>query len=125
MGHVTFERRRYHCPSCAGGSIPLDAWAGVGDRSITGGARRMLALAGTSWSFDRAAAHLAEFCHLVVSDDTVERVCQEEGARAQRWMGQANEPVAAFATARGQAEFSTDGVTVNTVDGWREMRLSI
>jgi len=53
VGHITFDRRRYYCRSCAGGSIPLDAWAGVGDRSITGGARRMLTLAGASWSFDR------------------------------------------------------------------------
>jgi hypothetical protein len=125
VGHVAFDRRRYHCPSCAGGSIPLDAWAGVGDRSITSGARRMLTLAGTSWSFDRASAHLKEFCHLTVSDDTIERVCQEEGERAGRWMSESNEPVAAFEKARGHAEFSTDGVKVNTVDGWREMRLSI
>ena len=85
----------------------------------------MLTLAGMSWSFDRASAHLLEFCHLRVSDDTIERVCQEEGQRAGMWMSQADEPVDAFAKAVGQAEFSTDGVKVNTVGGWREMRLSI
>jgi hypothetical protein len=85
----------------------------------------MLTLAGMSWSFDRASAHLLEFCHLSVSDDTIERVCQEEGRRAATWMSQAHEPVEAFARAFGQAEFSTDGVKVNTVGGWREMRLSI
>jgi hypothetical protein len=125
VGHIAFDRRRYHCRSCAGGSVPLDAWAGVGARSVTCGVRRMLTLAGTSWSFDRASAHLAEFCHLAVSDDTIERVCQEEGERARRWMGESDEPVAAFGRARGHAEFSTDGVTVNTTGGWREMRLSI
>jgi hypothetical protein len=85
----------------------------------------MLTLAGTSWSFDRAAAHLKEFCHLDVSDDTIERVCQEEGQRARKWMGQAQEPVEAFEKAEGEAEFSSDGVRINTVEGWREMRLSI
>jgi hypothetical protein len=97
----------------------------VGDRSLTFGARRVLTLAGTSWSFDRASAHLKEFCHLTVSDDTIERVCQEEGKRAGTWMNQASEPVAAFEKAKGHAEFSTDGVKVNTVGGWREMRLSM
>jgi len=29
----------------------------------------------------------------VVSDDTIERVCQEEGERAGRWMSESNEPV--------------------------------
>lgn len=84
----------------------------------------MLTLAGTSWSFDRAAAHLAEFCHLSVSDDTIERVCQEEGQRAGRWMNESDRPVTAFAEARGHAEFSADGTMVNTTGGWREMRLS-
>jgi len=84
----------------------------------------MLTLAGTSWSFDRASSHLLEFCHVAVSDDTIERVCQEEGARAQRWTDESREPAEAFAHASGVAEFSTDGVSVNTTGGWREMRLS-
>lgn len=85
----------------------------------------MVSLAGTSWPFDRAAAHLKEFCHVTVSDDTIERVCQEEGEQARRWMNEAPQPVEAFAKARGRAEFSSDGVKINTVNGWREMRLSI
>jgi len=55
-------------------------------RSLTAGARRLVTLAGTSWSFDRASAHLKEFCRLSVSDDTIEAVCQEEGERARRWL---------------------------------------
>jgi hypothetical protein len=105
--------------------IPLDDWAGVDRRSITRGARRMLALAGTSWAFDQASSHLEEFCHVEVSDDTIERVCQEEGERARRWMNESGDPVEAFQSASGHAEFSTDGVKINTVDDWREMRLSM
>ena len=85
----------------------------------------MVTLAGTSWPFDRAAAHLKEFCHVNVSDDTIERVCQAEGERARRWMEQAPQPRQSFERAKGQPEFSTDGVKINTVDGWREMRLSV
>jgi hypothetical protein len=84
----------------------------------------MITLAGASWSFDRASVNLKEFCHLSVSDDTIERVCQEEGIRAQQWLKTDDAPVKAFANAQGQVEFSTDGTCVNTVDGWREMRLS-
>ena len=89
--------------------MPLDQWAGLGDRSLTAGARRIVTLAGTSGSFDRASEHLEEFCRRVVSDDTIERVCQEEGERAKAWMEQSPEPVKAFEKAAGQAEFSTDG----------------
>ena len=105
--------------------MPLDDWAGLGGRSLTEHARRMVTLAGTSWPFDRASRHLLEFCHVRVSDDTIERVCQEEGARARRWAQEAEEPARAFAAAAGRAEFSSDGVKVNTVGGWREMRLSV
>lgn len=85
----------------------------------------MLSLAGTSWSFDRASVHLKEFCHIDVSDDTIERVCQEEGQAAAAWMEQSQEPVKAFAQAAGEVEFSSDGVKINTTGGWREMRLSV
>jgi len=97
----------------------------MGEGSLTAGARRIVTLAGTSWSFDRASKHLKEFCRLAVSDDTIERVCQEEGERAKTWMEQSREPVNAFKKAAGQAEFSTDGVKINTTGGWREMRLSV
>jgi len=117
-------RRYYHCRAC-GGSSPWDAWAGVGPRSLTPAARRMAALAGMSWSFDKAQDHLWEFCHLRVSDDTIERVCQEEGIKMQKWMRQSPQPAQAFKAAAGQVEFSTDGVKINTVDGWREMRISV
>jgi hypothetical protein len=96
----------------------------VGQRSITSGARRMITLAGASWSFDRASVNLKEFCHLDVSDDTIERVCQEEGRRAQRWLKTDETPATMIGKAVGEVEFSTDGTCVNTVEGWREMRLS-
>lgn len=85
----------------------------------------MLTLAGTSWPFDVAAERLKELCHISTSDDTIERVCQEEGEQARRWMSEAGAPVQAFTRASGQAEFYTDGVKINTTGGWREMRLSV
>ncbi len=124
IGHIDYPRRRYHCPSCKCGTIPLDTWAGVGERAMTPGARRMITLAGTSWPFDRASANLKEFSHLDVSDDTIERVCQEEGQRAQKWLQEDDTPVQMFQQAAGEVEFSADGTSVNTVEGWREMRLS-
>ena len=124
VGHIDYPRRRYHCPACKSGVIPLDVWAGVDVRSITSGARRMITLAGASWSFDRASANLKEFCHLDISDDTIERVCQEEGRRAQEWLKTDDAPSKMMSKAVGQVEFSTDGTCINTTGGWREMRLS-
>ena len=38
---------------------------------------------------------------------------------------QSPEPQKAFAAAKGVVEFSTDGLKINTVDGWREIRQSV
>jgi hypothetical protein len=79
-----------------------------------------------SWSFDKAARRLKDLCHLHVSDDTIERVCQEEGRRAQHWLQQPDRAAGRkLKEAEGELEFYTDGLQVNTVGGWREMRLSV
>lgn len=124
MGHITVGRRYFACPHCTAKQVPWDRWAGMDHRSLTPGARRLATLAGTSWSFDRASSHLKAFCHLSVSDDTIEAVCQEEGRRAAQWMKASDVPVEVFAKAAGSPEISSDGVKVNTVGGWREMRLT-
>ncbi len=91
---------------------------------MTNDARRLVTLAGTSWSFDRAAKHLKEFCRLDISDDTIERVCQEEGERAKQWLKTSDAPAEPIRRAKGHVEFGSDGVKVNTTDSWREMRLT-
>jgi hypothetical protein len=119
-------RRYFACAGCGEKQVPWDQWAGLrGGRALTPHARRMVTLAGTSWPFDRAEAHLLELCHVRVSDDTIERVCQEQAVRARKWMDESPEPVESFKKARGLAEFSSDGVKINTTGGWREMRLSV
>jgi hypothetical protein len=81
VGHVTARRRYYGCRACSAKQTPFERWAGLGGRSLMVHARRMVSLAGMSWSFDTAAKRLEEFY--------------------------------------------TDGLKINTVDGWREMRLSV
>jgi hypothetical protein len=84
-----------------------------------------LCLAGASWSFDCSAKFLKELCGLSVSDNTVREVCQQEATAMAHWQRDAVEAHAPFRQARGDIEFSTDGTSVNTWEGWREMRLGI
>lgn len=88
-------------------------------------AQRLLCLAGASWSFDQASAHLAEFCGLTVCDNTIRAVCQEHGGAMRDWQRDDPSAGARFRQADGDVEFQTDGTMVNTTAGWREMRLSI
>ena len=130
VGAMTVARRYYACRSCGRTYTPWDGWAGVGAIQVTDHARRVVVTVATGWSFDRAAAKLAEVCAMKLSDDTVERICQDEGERARKWLrggggGGGNELVDAFAKASGEPEFYSDGLTVNTTGGWREMRLNL
>lgn len=103
----------------------MDAWAGIGPRMLSEHTRRVVSLAGSTWPFDEASSKLKELCHLGISDDTIERVCQEEGDRCGRWVQEDQATADLVQSASGEMEFSTDGVKINTTKGWSEMRLSI
>jgi hypothetical protein len=106
------------------GGHPADQRLGIlGGR--TRQAERLLCLAGGSWSFDRAAKLLQEFCGLRISDNTIRAACHAHGGGLADW--QHTQPAAhqAFRQAAGDIEFETDGTCVNTREGWREVRLGV
>lgn len=126
IGHVAVPRRYYACRHCKAKQTPWEIWAGItGVHRVTPHARRMIVLAGSRCSFDEAERNLKELCHLTVSNDVVRRLCDEEGKSVQRWMKDAPQVGESFAKAPGVVEFSTDGLKVNTVEGWREIRQSV
>jgi hypothetical protein len=126
VGEVTLSRRYYASRDCGCKQVPWDEWAGIPKgHKLTLQARRMVTLAGSGCSFDEAADKLRELCRLPVSNDVIRRVCNEEGEQAVKWLKAAPEPAEQMAAAQGELEFYSDGVQVNTVDGWREMRISV
>ena len=119
-------RRYYACRHCKAKQTPWEVWAGVtGRHRVTPHARRMIVLAGSGCSFDEASRNLKELSRLQVSNDVVRHLCDEEGKAVRQWMNQSPEPAKLFAAAKGVVEFSTDGLKLNTVEGWREIRLSV
>jgi hypothetical protein len=125
VGEVQVLRRYYRCKKCGESCVPLDRWAGLVDGMSTPAARRMLSLAGMSWSFDTASDRLAELCLLKVSNDTIRKVSEEEGRAVQQWIRKSSRPAEVFKQACGSVEFYTDGVMVNTTGGWRDLRLNV
>jgi hypothetical protein len=125
VGEVEVGRRYYRCKKCKKNCMPLDGWAGLVDGMSTPAARRMLSLAGMSWSFDTASDRLAELCMVKVSNDTIRKVSEEEGDAGRKWISKSSKPAKAFKKAKGEPEFYTDGVTVNTTEGWRDLRLNV
>lgn len=126
VGHLDIPRRYYACRHCKAKQIPWESWAGVtGVHRVTPHARRMIVLAGSGVSFDESERNLKELCHLQVSNDVVRRICDEEGKAVQQWMDQTPALKKAFDAADGVVEFSTDGLKINTTEGWREIRQSV
>jgi hypothetical protein len=123
-GDARLRRLYLVCPRCGTSAHPLDDRLGL-TGFVSPQAQRLLCLAGTSWSFDRAAAHLRELCGLAVCDNTIRAACDAHGGAARDWQREAPAAAAAFRQADGDVELQTDGTAVNTTAGWREMRLSI
>ena len=125
MGDVEVERRYYACRHCRAKQMPWDVWAGTGTGHLSAQARRMAVLAGSSWSFDVASVRLWELCGIRISDETIRDVTEAAGDDAQAWLCESPSPAEQLRNAPGHAEFYTDGTSVNTRKGWREMRLSV
>lgn len=126
MGWIGLSRLHLVCvsPACRDSAQPLDDRLGLTD-SLTEAARRLLALAGASWSFDSASDHLKTFCGLDASDEFIRKVAEATGKKLAVWMGGAPEATEAFEQAPGEAEFETDGTAVNTTEGWKEAKIGI
>jgi len=121
---VTCRRRYLVCSACGSGLHPRDGWLGL-DGFLSPQAQRLICLAAASWSFDRASAHLQEFCGLPISDTSIRDYAVAAGQRVRTWVRESPAAANAFAAGDGDIEFSTDGTCINTLDGWREMRLGI
>jgi hypothetical protein len=123
-GLVRVRRIYFRCSRCTCGGYALDERLGITGR-YSPDARRLICLAGGSWSYDMAAERLGEMCGVVVSDTAVREVCQAEGAQMAVWQRTASAVHTQFAQAEGDVEFSTDGAMVNTTEGWQEMKLGL
>lgn len=65
-GAVRVRRIYFRCSQCTRGGYALDERLGIEGR-YSPDARRLICLAGGSWSYDLAAERLGEMCGVVVS----------------------------------------------------------
>lgn len=125
LGELRFKRRHYYCDECKTSRWPFDEEMGISG-GWTPGALRLLTRAGAMESFAEACKSLKEFAEIEVSCHTVRRITEgvahnlaaEQGAG--RLLGE--ESSARFEKT-DRAYVSMDGTSVNTLDGWREMKL--
>lgn len=125
VGELRFKRRHYYCDGCKKSRWPFDEEMGVGG-GWTAGAVRLITRAGGKQSFAEAGTDLKEFAELRVSHETIRRVSEgvakelEGEQRRGRLLGE--ESWVRFE--RGDRAYTTmDGTSVNTREGWREVKL--
>jgi hypothetical protein len=121
---VTLRRVYFTCRKCGQHAHPLDDRLGL-EGFVSPHAQRLLCAVGAEWSFERCARYLRDLAGLVVCDNTVRTVCDRHGGLMRGWQRDDPEAARPFREAEGDVEFQTDGTCVNTVGGWREVRLSI
>lgn len=120
---MTPRRVDFTCRTCGARAHALDERLGV-QGFLTPDARRLFCPAGAERSFEGAARQPREFSGLIACDDTVRKACDRHGGLMRARQREDPEADRAFAQAGGDVELQTDGTSVDTVDGWRETRLS-
>jgi len=123
LGRSGLLRTYFACPGCGQGGAHVDRLLGL-DGFLTRQATRLVCLTGGRLGFAAAAGMLAACCGWAVSDETIRLACEGQSGRIAEFHA-APAAVAGFAEAAGEVEFQLDGTTVNTVGGWRDMKVGI
>lgn len=122
LGRVRVRRENSHDP-IDGSVVRADLTVGV-DGFLTRQATRLVTLAGVEHSFARGQQMLAELCGWQVDDEVIRRTTHAQAKRATSTRGERGEGEA-FATGAGGAEVLVDAGQVNTLDGWRDVKVGL
>lgn len=105
------------------GDFAADRVLGI-DGYVTRGAARMACLLGVQQSFVRAQSALAEVAGWELDDNTIRQLCHALAQQAHAERGERT-TAAAFAQAEGDRELHVDAGKVNTLEGWRDVKVAV
>jgi hypothetical protein len=124
VGLISLRRVHFSCPSCGLGGYPLDDLLGV-DGFLSKQARRVVCFIAGNNSFAWTESILREVCGWSISDELIRHVCYRAGERIEQWLDSDEQAYQQFIAAAGQIEVEIDAAKVNTVAGWRDMKMVI
>ena len=76
--------------------------------------------------FAEAKEDLLEYCQLDISHMTIREICQQEAVKMEAWQATASSEIAKdFIDAAGNVEVTMDGTSVNTMEGYKEVKIGI
>jgi hypothetical protein len=120
VGRVRLSRAYVSGPGP--GRFPADAALGV-TGYVTRAAERMAVLAGARDSFARAAVMLRELAGWALDDEVIRQLTHAAARRAAAGRGRRGD-AERFAGAAGAVEVQIDAGKVNTLGGWRDVKLA-
>ena len=123
LGRCRLVRTYFACAGCQQGGPHVDRLLGL-EGFLTRQATRLVSLTGSRVGFAAAAGILTACCGWTLSDETIRTACEGQARRITAFQATA-EAVTSFHQAAGEIEFQLDGTTVNTIGGWREMKIGI
>ena len=91
----------------------------------TVGFRSLAARAGIDCSFQQAAETLLFYCGLKVGRMTIRKLCYAEAPKMAEFMQHTPKVAVDFIKAEGNVEITMDATKVNTMGGWRDVKLGI
>jgi len=120
-GPIKVKRAYYRCISCGRSEHPLDGQLDI-RKGWSPGVRDLVALAGASWSYVRAADFVRRTTGVTISATAVETLTEREGQRAMAVMEQGgpSEP----ASQGGRTGVYLDGVMTPLRGRWAETKVA-
>jgi hypothetical protein len=88
-------------------------------------AEQMITLAGVSQSFRHGCSLLDVLAGWTTCPEVIRQVCYRQSAELEQQRQTAAPEAEPFREAPGTMEFQVDATTVNTVDGWRDMKIGV
>ena len=123
-GSVTTKRVYRQCILCQETISPTDELLGI-DKRYTVGLCDLAVYAAADSSFDKSQKRLLKFCGIKLSANTIKMLCDQESAKMKQWQENNPQSWSDFVASEGEIEFTVDGTCVNTLEGWKEIRLGI
>jgi hypothetical protein len=116
------SRSYFLCPHCGQGEFGVDRVLGI-KGYLTVGAQRMACLAGVRQSFSQAEQLLTELAGWQLDEETIRRLCHTVAGQATATR-QERATAETFAAAAGDLELQIDAGKVNTLEGWRDVKVA-
>jgi hypothetical protein len=123
-GPIKIERYYGECGPCNLLTRPADASLGLTE-DYTVGFRLLAVRAGSKKSFEEAKEDMMAYRGLEVSHMTIRQLCHKEVVKVNEFLETSAEVSKDFIATAGNVEVVMDAAKVNTVEGWKDIKVCI